>query len=64
MYEERRQQLRSELIARLDRVRGKLTDSEFADLVSAIERTAARFAEIDSAPYKLIPEAPPEGRAE
>lgn len=48
MREERRQQLRAELMARLERVRGQMTDAEFADLVSSVERTAARFAEIDA----------------
>ena len=50
MREERRQQLRAELIARLERVRGQLTDTEFADLVNSVERTAARFSEIDAGP--------------
>ena len=45
-------------MARLQRVRGQMTDAEFDDLVSAIERTAARFAEIDAAPYKLTPVEP------
>ena len=55
MPEKRRQQLRAEMIARLHRVRGQMTDSEFAELVSSVERTAARFAEIDAAPHKLQP---------
>ena len=58
MRDERRQQLRAELVARLQRVRGGMTDAEFDDLVSAVELTAARFAEIDAAPYKLIPVEP------
>ena len=48
--DERRKQLRAELIARLERVRGGLTDAEFDDLVTSVERTAARFAEIDAGP--------------
>ena len=66
MPEERRQQLRTEMIARLRRVRGQMTDDEFAELVSSVERTAARFAEIDAAPHKLQPasrlELPPQDR--
>jgi hypothetical protein len=46
----RRQQLRAELIARLERVRGRMTDAEFEKLIAAVERTAARFAEIDAGP--------------
>jgi hypothetical protein len=60
MPEERRQQLRTEMIARLHRVRGQMTDDEFAELVSSVERAAARFAEIDAAPHKLRPAPPPE----
>ena len=55
MRDERRQQLRAELIARLERVRGQLTDTEFDDLVTSVERTAARFAEIDAGPYQVLP---------
>ena len=51
MRDERRKELRTELIARLERVRGKLTDAEFANLIDDVERTAARFAEIDAGPY-------------
>jgi hypothetical protein len=46
--EAQRQQLRAELKARLDRVRGRMTDEEFGELLDAVERTAARFAEIDA----------------
>lgn len=52
--DERRQQLRAELIARLERVRGRLTDAEFEELLTAVERTAARFAEIDAGPYRTL----------
>ena len=52
--DERRQQLRAELTARLERVRGQLTDAEFDELVTAVERTAARFAEIDAGPYRAL----------
>ena len=54
MRDERRQQLRAELTARLERVRGHLTDAEFDELVTAVERTAARFAEIDAGPYRGV----------
>lgn len=53
--EERRQQLRSELIARLERVRGELSDAEFEELVTSVEQTAARFAEIESRRYPPSP---------
>jgi hypothetical protein len=46
--EAQRQQLRAELKARLDRVRGRMTDDEFGELIAAVERTAERFAEIDA----------------
>ena len=46
--EVQRQRLRDELRARLARVRGPMTDAAFEDLVSAVEHTAARFAEIDA----------------
>ena len=49
--DDRRRQLRAELVDRLARVRGRLTDAEFEELVSSVERTAARFAEIDAGPY-------------
>ena len=47
----RRQKLRAELIARLERVRGGMTDAEFDALIASVERTAARFAEIDAGPF-------------
>ena len=50
--EEHRRELRAELVARLSRVRGQMTDAEFDALVSDVERTAARFAEIDARPYR------------
>jgi len=55
--DERRQQLRAELTARLERVRGRLTDAEFEELLSAVERTAARFAEIDAGPLHRLSDA-------
>lgn len=47
MGEDRRQEFRAELTAQLSRVRGQMTDAEFEDLVTSVERTAVRFAEID-----------------
>ena len=45
---------------RLERVRGAMTDVEFAQLVVDVARTAQRFAEIDARqvgrPYSGIPE--------
>jgi len=49
-----RQQLRVELIARLERVRGLMTDAEFDTLITSVERTAARFAEIDAGPLAVV----------
>ena len=60
MRDERRRERRAELVARLTRVRGQMTDTEFEKLVASVERTAARFAEIDAAPYKLQLDPPPE----
>ena len=48
MPEERRRERRADLVARLTRVRGQMTDTEFERLVASAERTAARFAEIDA----------------
>ena len=48
MREERRQELRASLVARLARVRGQMTDAEFDELVDDVERTAWRLAEIDA----------------
>ena len=36
-----------------------MTDAEFEGLVADVERTAARFAEIDARPYRVWPDAPP-----
>ena len=48
MRERRRGEPRAELVARLERVRGQMTDVEFENLVRSVERAAARFTEIDS----------------
>ena len=48
MPRERRKELRADLVARLKRVRGEMTDAEFDELVDDVERTADRFAEIDA----------------
>ena len=62
MRDEQRQQLRAELIARLARVRGQMTDAEFDELVSAVERTAARLEEIDARPHRTVSDAPVTGK--
>lgn len=62
MRDERRQQLRMERIARLARVRGRMTDAEFDELVRAVERTAAQFAEIDARPRRTVSGAPVTGK--
>jgi hypothetical protein len=56
--EERRQQLRAELITRLERVRGDMSDAEFDNLVTSLELTAARFAEIDARPVRRPTDEP------
>jgi hypothetical protein len=56
--EERRQQLRAELITRLERVRGDMSDAEFDNLVTSLEQTAARFAEIDARPVRRPTDEP------
>ena len=61
MREERRHDLRTELVARLQRVRGEMTDAEFDALVRDVERTAERFSEIDRAWPGANRESPPNG---
>src|SRR5689334_18167897 len=46
-WDDRRKTRRAEIEARLRRVRGAMTDVEFERLVSAVMRTAERFADID-----------------
>lgn len=48
MPRERRKELRADVVARLQRVRGEMTDAEFEELVDDVERTARRFSEIDA----------------
>jgi hypothetical protein len=60
MRDEGRRERRAELVARLTRVRGQMTDTEFERLVASVERTTARFAEIDAGPHKLQLDPPPE----
>jgi len=48
MPEDGRTDLRSKLIARLQRVRGQIPDAEFNELVNDVERVARRFAEINA----------------
>jgi hypothetical protein len=45
---ERSEQLCAAFAARLQRVRGNLTDDEFAQLVSDVLSTAQRFEEIEA----------------
>src|SRR5689334_20454600 len=49
---ERHQRLLATIAARLDRVRGGMTDTDFAQLVGDVARTAGRFAQIDAGPYR------------
>ena len=53
--EARRERFRAELVARLLRVRGDLTDAQFDELVERVERTAARFGEIDRGRGRGLP---------
>jgi hypothetical protein len=55
---ERYQQLLAAIAARLDRVRGGLTDTEFAQLVADVARTAERFAQIDAGHFRAEQCAP------
>lgn len=41
------EQLSAEIAARLERVRGQLTDAEFATLVEDVARTAQRFEQFE-----------------
>ena len=50
--DEWRCQLTATMAARLERVRGLMTDAEFAQLLTQMVRTAERFAEIDAGPCK------------
>ena len=56
--EGQRQRLEDELRTRLARVRGNLTDAAFEELVRDVERSAARFAEIDAGPFRPAPSQP------
>jgi hypothetical protein len=47
-WAERRNTLRAQIAARLQRVRGAMSDADFAHLVDDVVRTAERFAEIDA----------------
>ena len=59
--EDRRQAMVRTITARLARVRGNLTDAEFAELLGKVLRTAERFAEIDRQ-YGVDPLAPTDSR--
>jgi hypothetical protein len=43
----RRRELAAAITARLSRVRGNMTDQEFARLIADVAHTAERFAEIE-----------------
>jgi len=45
---DRSEKLRGELAARLERVRGNMSDDDFRRLVADIVRTAQRFEEIEA----------------
>ena len=57
---ERHQQLIAGIAARLDRVRGGMTDAEFAQLVTDVARTAQRFTQIDAGPFRRTDPLPNE----
>ena len=61
---ERHQQLLATIAARLDCVRGGMTDTDFAQLVGDVARTSARFAQIDASAYRrALPRSRLSGRA-
>ena len=47
---------------RLAKVRGQMTDAEFAQLISDMGRTAKRFVEIDASPGATLPADRPTDR--
>ncbi len=53
--EPRREQLRTELTARLERLRGRMTDAAFGELMAAVDRTAESLAELDAGPGVVAP---------
>ena len=59
---ERFDELKAALAARLERVRGNMTDDEVGQLVTDTTRTAARFEEIEARERSRptpVPDAPP-----
>jgi hypothetical protein len=50
-----RQKVIAAIAARLERVRGTMTDAEFGQLLARMARTAERFAEIDAKPGWIAP---------
>ena len=58
-HDQRRQQLYATMAARLQRVRGSLTDAQFGQLLADMVRTAERFVEIEAKPASLRPDMPP-----
>jgi hypothetical protein len=57
--------MRAALVARLERVRGNLTDAQFAQLVDRVTRTAQRFEEIDARRlHRATPAAAPRPAAQ
>ncbi len=59
-HDQRRQWLYAIMAARLQRVRGGLTDAQFAQLLADMVRTAERFAEIEAKPGRLRPDVSPD----
>lgn len=55
-----RQKLRAALAARLERVRGAMTDAEFGQLLADMVIVAERFAEIDAKPGAHRADMPPD----
>jgi len=58
--DDRLRKLTAALTARMSRVRGEMTDAEFAQLLTDMVRTAERFAEIDDMPSSMAPDMPPD----
>ena len=58
--DERRRELMAALTERLAKVRGGMTDAEFARLLADMVRTIERFAAIDARPTALLPDMHPD----
>ena len=53
-HDDHAERLQAAIAARLERVRGSLSDAEFAQLVAELARAADRFARLDTDPLTRI----------